>query len=69
MGMVTVALNGKMAMEFEAYAQETGITLEAAVNKALDAWMDETGRFVYVELVKRRGNQGRVRRTKARLAV
>ena len=53
MEQVTVKLDGKLAEEYTAYAQEAGMTFEAVVTRALDKWMDETGRFVYAELVKR----------------
>jgi hypothetical protein len=53
MDNVTVALNGKLAGEYTAYARKAGITLEAAVNTALDEWMENEGSYIYAGLVKR----------------
>jgi hypothetical protein len=53
---VTVTLTPEMAEQYQAYAQAAGITLERAVNRALDKWMEETGRFVYEEMRKRQGS-------------
>ncbi len=49
-----IVLRPNLASEFELYAREAGITMDSAVNNALNEWMESRGRYVFVEMVRRR---------------
>jgi hypothetical protein len=49
-----IALRSDVTLVFQIYAREAEQTLESAVNDALSEWMNEKGRYVCAELVKRR---------------
>jgi hypothetical protein len=59
MEKVTVTLTPEMAEQFKAYAQAFGMTLDSAVNKALDRWMEDSGSLVYAEVMGRRAAAAR----------
>lgn len=51
--VVMVPMDAQLAGQYREYARAAGITFERAVHKGLDRWMEDTGSFVYEELVNR----------------